>query len=116
MLENLLINQNWLFENILPKGRKDNFFSISFSVFGRKISFFKIAKKISPDLILSISADITNIGSILNIPSVIVGEDDWDVIPIFARITYTFADNILVPEVCRMGAWKKKAIFYNRII
>lgn len=59
------------------------------------------------------SAEIAHVGRILRIPSIVVNEDDYDVVPLFSRLAYPVADYILAPACCRVGKWKRKTISYN---
>ena len=42
-----------------------------------------------------------------------VNEDDAAVVPMFARLSYPFANAILNPRVCNSGKWDKKATKYE---
>jgi predicted glycosyltransferase len=57
--------------------------------------------------------EITHIGKLLNIPSICVSEDDFDVTPQFSKLAYPFATAILAPAVCKTGKWIKKTISYE---
>ena len=49
----------------------------------------------------------------LNYKSIIVNEDDFDVVSLTANFGYPFADKIVCPEVCRQGKFKDKCITYS---
>ncbi len=44
------------------------------------------------------------------VPTIVCNEDDAAVVPNFARLSYPFATDILVPTTCDCGRWDKKAI------
>ena len=44
---------------------------------------------------------------------IVVNEDDASVVPMFAKISYPLANEILNPCVCNSGKWDKKAVKYN---
>ncbi len=44
------------------------------------------------------------------VPTIVCNEDDADVVPNFARLSYPFASDILVPTTCDCGKWNHKAI------
>jgi uncharacterized protein len=113
VLEELLKSEGWTYKNIYPRERKDNKFSIALSLLVRDWAFLKIARNFKPDLMIGTSAEITHIGKLLSIPSVVVNEDDAEVVPLFAKLSYPFASNILVPSGCSVGKWDSKTIFYQ---
>jgi len=113
VLEDLLNLSELEYINILPRGRRDDTISLIFGVLRKDIALFRIARAMSPDLLIGTSAEITHVGKILRIPSVVVNEDDYDVVPRFSRLAYPFADCILAPTSCRVGKWGAKAVQYN---
>ena len=113
ILEDLLRNKGWEYTNINPKGRGDSKLAIAFSLLKRDWEFYKIAKKFKPDLMVGTSAEITHIGKILSIPSIVVNEDDANVVPLFAKLAYPFATAVLAPRCCDCGKWKNKQISYE---
>lgn len=50
---------------------------------------------------------------ILKVPMLVCNEDDADVVPRFAMLSYPGASAILNPIVCNSGKWNEKAIKYN---
>lgn len=112
ILENLLRNFGLQYINVLPKGRKDDRFSIALGLLKQDYRLLKICLRRKPDLLVGTSTEITHIGKLLNIPSVFVNEDDVSVIPLVGRIAYPFAKTLLVPIVCDVGKFKYKTSFY----
>lgn len=53
------------------------------------------------------------ISRFVGIPVISCNEDDADVVPRFAKLSYPYAKDILVPTVCDCGKWNDKAIKYN---
>ena len=113
ILEELLKELGWDYTNILPRGRKDNFISIGLGLLNRDLALFKITRSFKPDLMLGTSAEIAHVGRIRNIPSIVVNEDDFDVVPLFSKLAYPFSSYILAPSSCRMGKWLEKTIYYE---
>ncbi len=113
VLENLLIQSDLEFQNILPEGRKDSFLSIGIGLLKQDLSIYKFCRKHHPDLLIGSSTSITHVGKILRIPSIVLGEDDTAIVPIFAKLTYPFATTIISPDVCNNGKWDSKTIKYN---
>ena len=113
ILEDLLRNNGWEYTNINPKGRGDSKFAIALSLLKRDVEFFKVAKRFKPDLMIGTSAEITHIGKLLNIPSIVVNEDDAAIVPLFAKLAYPFASAVLAPNCCDCGKWESKKIGYE---
>ena len=100
VLEDLLRNKGWAYTNINPKGRGDSKLAIAFSLLKRDVEFLKIARKFKPDLMVGTSAEITHVGKLLRIPSIVVNEDDANVVPLFAKLPPTLRSPPLdVPKV-----------------
>lgn len=113
VLESLLIDSNLDFQNILPDGRKDSFLSIGLGLLKQDLSLFKFCYKNNPDILIGSSTAITHVGKLLRIPSIVFGEDDTKIVPIFAKLSYPFATNILSPDVCNNGKWDRQTIKYS---
>ena len=113
VLEKLLEESGFKYYNILPKGRKDNKIGIALGQLTQDIKLLSFSIKIKPDILIGTSVAISHVGKLLGIPSINVNEDDADVVPLFAKLAYPWATTILAPEVCRMGNWGGKTIFYK---
>ena len=113
VLENLVQAQGWNYKNIYPKDRNENKVAILFSLLKKDQELFKIVNQFKPSLMIGTSSEITHIGKIMNIPSLVVNEDDAEAVPFFAKLSYPLATNILVPSSCSVGRWREKTIFYE---
>ncbi|MEO8398657.1 MAG: hypothetical protein ABI550_02455, partial [Ignavibacteriaceae bacterium] len=113
VLEDLLKSAGLNYYNVFPKERKDDKFSIALSLLRRDKEVFKIALKEKPNLMIGTSPEITHVGKLLRVPSIVVNEDDADQVKFFAYFSYPFADTIFVPSSCRVGRWKDKTVFYE---
>jgi len=113
ILEDLLRIYNWEYVNILPKGRKDNFLSISLGLIKRDMALNNFIKNFKPDLMLGTSPEIAHIGRLKNIASIVVNEDDYKAVFLFSILSYPFATHILAPRSCKVGRWSHKNIPYN---
>jgi len=113
VLEDLLIESGLEFQNILPEGRKDSFLSIGIGLMKQDLSIFKFCRKHKPDLLIGSSTSITHVGKVLGIPSIVLGEDDTAIVPIFAKLSYPFATTIITPDVCNKGKWDDRSIKYK---
>ncbi|MFH1004417.1 MAG: DUF354 domain-containing protein [Bacteroidota bacterium] len=113
ILESLLIESGYTYTNVLPDGRADGKIGIAIGIVKKDWELFKFCKKNKPDLMLGSTPEISHIGKLLNIPSIIFSEDDEAIIKNFATITYPFASHIISPKGCNNGKWNNKTIFYN---
>ena len=113
VLENLLIESGLEYKNILPEGRNNHKISIGFGLLKRDYRMLLYSIKNKPDLMIGTSPEITHIGKILNIKSIVVNEDDAEQVPLFAKLSYPFTNCILAPVSCSTGKWKNKTIFYE---
>ena len=113
VLEDLLIESGFEFQNILPDGRKDSFLSIGLGLLKQDWSVLKFCRKHKPDLLIGSSTAIAHVGKLLKIPSMVLGEDDTAIVPIFAKLTYPFATTIMSPRICNNGKWDKQSIKYE---
>lgn len=113
ILENLLQNAGWDYLNINPEGRADNKFSIALKLLKRDFQFINVCRKFKPDLMIGTSAEITHAGKLLGIRSIVVNEDDAEVVPLFAKLAYPLATKILAPHCCSVGRWEHKKIGYK---
>ena len=113
ILEDLLKNQGWDYTNIHSKERGDSKLRIALALFKRELALLKIVLKFKPHLMAGTSAEITHIGKLINIPSIVVNEDDASVVPLFAKIAYPLATTILAPNCCDCGKWNSKKTGYE---
>lgn len=117
ILEYLLDNSDFNYTNILPKGRNNSIKGMAWGLAKRDMATLNYCIKERPDIMLGTSIVISHIGKLLNIPSVIVNEDDSDIVPLFSKLSYPFADNILAPVSCSTGGkhdnWERKTIHYE---
>lgn len=113
ILENLLQNAGWNYLNINPEGRADNKLSIALKLLKRDFQFVGICRRFKPDLMVGTSAEISHAGKLLGIKSIVVNEDDAEVVPLFAKLAYPLATKILAPHCCSVGRWQHKKIGYK---
>lgn len=69
--------------------------------------------KFKPDAVVGTPILISLIGRLLPYKSIIVNEDDFDIVKKTANFGYPHADTILCPEVCRTTKFDKKSIKYQ---
>jgi hypothetical protein len=77
---------------------------------GWKTSFYMIRKR--PQLLIGTHGR-PKVCKLMGIDTITCNEDDANVVPLFAKITYPGTSVILVPTVCNCGKWNHKAIKYD---
>jgi len=113
ILEDLLNSSGLDYLNILPRARTGGRVEMAWELAKREAKMFRFALVNRPDILIGTSAEIAHIGAILRRPSIILCEDDADVVPLFARVAYPFATAIVSPHVCSAGKWERKKIGYE---
>jgi predicted glycosyltransferase len=113
VLEGLLNGVGWPYVNVLATERGHSRAAIAWALLKRDLRLLPIAKRFQPHLMIGTSAEIAHAGRLLGIASVVVNEDDYDVVPLFARLAYPFASRLVAPAVCRMGRWAHKTTTYS---
>jgi len=113
VLETLLDESNLDYSNILTKERKDNVFSLFISSFLKGIKIFTYSFKNKPDILIGTSSEITHVGRLLGIPSIVLNEDDSAAVPLFTYLSYPFANEIMTPKSCDNARWNAKSIKYS---
>lgn len=113
VLEELLMAARLNYLNILPQGHDGSKRSIALGVLRKDRAIFRLARSEKPDLMVGTSIEISHVGRLLGIPSMVVNEDDYDAVPLFALLSYPFAETLLAPHCCKMGRWQFKSIAYN---
>jgi hypothetical protein len=112
VLEKLLIENNETYINILPEGRKSNKIGILAGLVKRDFRLFNLVKNKNYDLFIGTDPSLAHIGFLKRIPVVTVLEDDINVIPGLAKITFPYTSLILTPKECKTGKYEKMTIHY----
>lgn len=113
VLQKLLENEKISYVKISNKEIKKSKFEILNDLLIRDFKLFKIAIKYKPDLMIGSISDITHVGKLLNIPSIVMLEDDLAEVPQFDKITSPWASCLITPESCDVGKWNYKTVKYN---
>lgn len=79
----------------------------------RDIEFYKLNKSNKFNSAFGTSVAISHISSITNLKSYVLNEDDDDIVPITAYLSYPFATKIIVPDCLKYKKWKKKRVLHN---
>lgn len=112
ILEDLVREDGWEYENIQPKVRGGSILSILTASLRRLAKVISRARKFQADILVGTDSSIAQSAWLLRKSSITTLEDDVDVIRNLARLTYPFSSTILVPDVCHVGKWERKKIPY----
>jgi len=88
-------------------------FSLTIQFILKIIGAFWVFFKIRPDIVIGTPILIPLISVIIKFKSIIVNEDDFDIIKMTSDFGYPYATNILCPDVCRTGIFENKCIKYS---
>ena len=113
ILEDLLVDSGFKYTNFLPSGRHDYKMGILWGMLKTdfRLLLFCLSKKV--DLLVGTSYAISHVGKILGIPSININEDDWHIVPFYAKFSYPWASVILAPKISDTGKWEYKKISYS---
>jgi len=112
VLETLVCDTGWAYTNINPRGRRDNLLSIGIQMIRRDIELYRICRRSRPVKMFGTAPEITHVGRLLGIHSVVLNEDDSDAIPLFSWLAFPFAHTILCPNAVPIGRWEKRKTGY----
>jgi len=111
ILEKLLQDEGLTYTKI-REGRANTKLALVRSVLKVERGFVRFVRKNKIDLLIGTTLSFaTRVFTKAKI--VVVNEDDASVVPMFARLSYPFANEILNPCSCNSGKWDKKAVKYD---
>ena len=113
ILENLLQEDGWEYENIQPNYRKNAKLAILTASFKRTLAVLKAACRFKADMLIGTDSSIAQAGWLLRKPAITTLEDDIEVIGNLAKLTYPFTTHIITPRPCCVGKWEKKKVPYE---
>ncbi len=119
ILEQLMKAEKVSYNKISKKKKVKSVFSIVFKggieLISRDIKLLTFCKKNKPSLLVGTDIAITHVGKLLNIPSFVYNEDDFEINRFFCKLSYQFASYIVSPAYTSVGSYKEKKISYNGI-
>lgn len=112
VLEDLLKASGLEYINVLPRGRADNKIALAWSVLKTDLRMMLHCLRRRPNYLIGTSIAIGHVGMILRIKNINLNEDDADVVPLYSKLSYPFADLILAPTTCNNGKWEARSLKY----
>ena len=79
----------------------------------RDAGIFRLHRRHRFDLALGTSVSIAHLSALTRVRSFVFEQDDDDVVPLFARLTYPFATRIVVPACLKYRKWAKKRVVHD---
>ena len=113
VLEELVRETGWEYQNILPGKRNKSKLSIFLALLKRDIIISYKVIKHHPDMLISSDPSFSHVGFIYRIPCLNFMDDDYDATGFYARITYPFTTTIITPDSVRVGRWEHKRVSYK---
>lgn len=109
VLESLVISSGVDYQIVREKERKTTSKAgLALSLLAMDWQVTKCLIKNKTDLLVGTYTPL--ISGRTGVPAIVCNEDDAAVVPNFARLSYPFASDILVPTTCDCGKWNHKAI------
>lgn len=114
VLEKLLQESGIAYINVDKKssGKKKGKFGILLNFFRRILKLMGIILKNRPQRLMGSAAELGVLGKILNVPSFIFFEDDFEKVGVFAKIAGPTANYLICPDCCSAWKWDHKKIGY----
>ena len=113
ILEELVKDTGWVYENILPNERKKSMLSIFLALLKRDIIISMKVIRHHPDMLISSDPSFSHVGYFFRIPCLNFIDDDSDAAGYYAGITYPFSKVIITPWSVKVGRWENKRIRYK---
>lgn len=113
VLEKLLIDSHLPYINIAPKLKKNGKVALYVSLIKRIVTLTKIILKYKPTKLAGSAAELAILGKLFRIPSYVFFEDDFEVVPKFAKIAGPLSTYLVCPNCCSAWKWNDKKIGYN---
>ena len=110
ILENLLKNAGYTY-TMIREDRSNGLLGLIQSVLGMERSMCSFILKNKIDTLVGSTLSFAS-RVIMHTNTIVMGEDDSDVVPRYAKMVYPFANAILTPIVCNNGKWNNKSTKY----
>lgn len=116
VLEKLMERKGFSYTNLQKKEKNANsrlqiLFKSILGLLIRDLKLIKIANRFKPDVMIGTEWSIVHVGKLMNIPSLILNEDDTTATP-ENMFFYPLATSLLLPDCCDVNQWNKKKISY----
>ena len=97
ILENLLTDAGYSY-TMIREDRSNSLFGLIRSVLGMELGMCRFLHKNKIDILVGSTLSFAS-RVIMRTPTIVMGEDDWYVVPKYAKLVYPFASAILSPFI-----------------
>ena len=108
ILEDLLKQSRMTYVNILPSGKKS---SLTLMLRLWRVFWFTLSHRI--DVLVGSTPEVAQVAWLLRRRSVVMAEDDADIVPQFIKAVKPFVDNYLSPVSCNNGVLEPATTHYQ---
>ncbi|MCS6819294.1 MAG: DUF354 domain-containing protein [Chitinophagales bacterium] len=105
--------QHYQFDFINLSKPKKGIFNMLIELIKRDIGIWKLHKQHKLDFAFGTSVSIGHLSILSNVKSFNFNEDDDDVVPLYAYLSYPFCSKIINPDCLRFKKWRSKRVLYN---
>lgn len=110
ILEKLLQDAGYEY-TMIREGRGGSVWGLVKSVVGMEWHMCQFLRKNKIDILIGSTLSFAA-RMMMRVPVVVMGEDDADVVPKYAKMVYPWATEILTPSVCDNAKWNSKSTKY----
>jgi predicted glycosyltransferase len=110
ILQVLLDNAGFQY-TLIRRERNSRFIDLIASVLRMEYNMCKFLRQNNIDILIGSTLSFAS-RVIMRTNTIVMGEDDSDVVPKYANMVYPFANAILTPIVCDNGRWNQKSTKY----
>ena len=112
ILEDLLKASGLPYFNILPQAHRNSRLGILWDMLVRDWRILLFVWKNRIDLLTGSTPEVAQVGWLTRKLRINTGEDDMDIVPLFAKLAGPFIQTILSPDVCKNFSLEKKSVKY----
>lgn len=98
---------------IIISKAKSGRLNMMYELISRDIKMISLNNISGFDVAFGVSVSIAHLSAVSKVKTYCFGDDDDDVVPFYAYLTYPFATKIINPKGTRFSKWKKKRVLYG---
>lgn len=107
-----LVKDAGLDYTVIREGRSNSKIGLVKSVLHMELEMIKFIRKNKINLLIGSTLSFAA-RKVSGVHVLVTGEDDADVVPMYAKMVYPFASEVITPEVCNNGKYENKSLKYN---
>jgi hypothetical protein len=99
----------------VPSRKGKDWWSIFFSTLRREWRIYRLTLKERPAILIGTDITIAHAGYWTGTPSLLINEDDTEVVPKLAHLGFRYATQVLSPHSCNITPYEKKKLSYKGV-